>query len=286
PLPGDAVEVEAWVVAAEREVPTDDIDPTWFLCPRSQGCVSTLGLPTAARPCVGVVPEDVACRLSDGARPYFVVPPLDTQTPLEDQASFRIAMVGHIDEQLTTADCVELVSDPSTADWSGCLVGYRRISLGPTLRLVTHAIEEGIEVPPGFDLIRDEPVRPPFNPEIIPLTVFPYYDTGRLDLSRPITVAPGETAVLEPGAVYVSSFAWDPRDRQQVAEFGPLGLSIEPSIPSRSLFTTAPGVLEFSMTPGWQIWAPQEPSSFELRVVISDRAGGAAWTTFNFEVSP
>lgn len=285
PLPGDTIDVSAWVVAGAHEVPTSEVEPAWFLCPRSERCVSTLGFSRAAESCEGFVPEDVACRLPDGERPRFVVPPLDPQTPLEDQTFFQIAMVGHVDEQMTTADCIELVSDPSAEDWSGCLVAYRAISLGPVLRLITFAIDAGIEVPLRLIRTLDEPVSPPFNPEVIPLTVFPYYGDFQFDFSRSITVAPGETATLEPGVVYLSFGYADPKDVQPLVRFDPGELSTVDSRPRRSLFSSTPGVLEFSMTPGWQIWTPEEPGSFEVRLVLGDAAGGAAWTTYNFEVA-
>lgn len=288
PLPGDTVDVSAWVVVGEREVPTPEVDPAWFLCPRSSRCVSTLGRAKAAEPCVGVVPEDVACRLPDGEQPRFVVPALDPLRPLEDQTWFRVAMVGHVDDRMTTADCIELVSDPSVADWSGCLVGYRGITLGPALRLVLHAIEVGSEVSEALEHTRDEPVSPPFNPEVVPLKLFPYYENRQPDESRSITVKPEETAVLEPDTVYIARGAWDTKDVQsvqEVDEFEFAGLSEEVSFPRRSLFSSAPEILEYSLEDGWQIWTPEDPASFEIRLVLSDRAGGAAWASFNFEVS-
>lgn len=288
PLPGDTIEVSAWVVVGEREVPTLEVDPAWFLCPRSGGCVSTLGRSGAAEPCVGIVPEDVACRLPSGEQPRFVVPALDPLTPLEDQLSFQVAMVGHVDGQMTTADCIELVSDPSVADWSGCLVGYRRTTQGPALRLVIHAIEVGSEVSSALENTRDELVSPPYNPEVVPLKVFPYYENRQLDESRVITVTPGGIAVLAPDTVYVARGAWDTKDVQPVQEvntFEFAGLSDEVSIPNRSLFSSTPEILEYSMEDGWQLWTPGDPGSFEVRLVLNDRAGGAAWATFNFEVS-
>lgn len=288
PLPGDTVEVSAWVVAGEREVPTLEVDPAWFLCPRSAGCVSTLSRPGAGEPCVGVVPEDVACRLPGGERPRFVVPALDPQRALEEQTVFQIAMIGHVDDEMTTQECVELVSDPLTDDWSGCLVGYRGITQGPALRLVLHAIDVGSEVSDALKNVRDERVSPPFNPEVVPLQVFPYYGNRQLDESRVITVSPGGTAVLEPDTVYVARGAWDTKDLQavqEVPEFKFAGLSDQLSIPRRSLFTATPQILEFSITDGWQMWTPEDPVSFVVRLVLSDQAGGTAWATFNFEVS-
>ncbi|MGH1344599.1 MAG: hypothetical protein ACRBN8_23775 [Nannocystales bacterium] len=285
PLPGDTIDVSPWVVMAEREVPTQEVDPAWFMCPRATSCVATLGRPGASEPCTGVVPEDVACRLPDGDRPQFVAPALDPETPLEDQTFFQIAMVGHVDEGMTTEECVELVSAPSTEDWSGCLVGYRGITLGPALRLATHAIDLGMAFPENPVFFVNDPVHPPFNPEVIPLTLFPYHGGLQFDLSRAITVRPGETTTLEPGIVYAGGSYWDPKEIQPLAIIGPLGLSTEVSLPSRSLFTSAPDVLDFSFMPGWQIWAPEEPGSFEVRFVLHDQAGGTAWETFNFEVA-
>ncbi len=284
PLPGDTVDVSAWVVAGAREVPTLEVEPAWFLCPRSAGCVSTLSRPGAAEPCVGVVPEDVACRLADGERPRFVVPELDPLTPLDEQTSFQIAMIGHVDAQMTTAECVELVSDPSAADWSGCLVGYRVITLGPATRLVTHAIDLGIELPAFLEQTRDESVSPAFNPEVIPFRLLPYYGGRQLDLSRSIIVTPGETATLEPGTVYAAGVFQDPKDTQVLAEITPTGLQTEVTMPRRALFSSTPDVLEFSLSPGWLVWTPEEADSFEVRFVLYDPAGGTAWATFNFEV--
>jgi len=285
PLPGDTIDVSAWVVVGEREVPTQDVDPAWFLCPRSTSCVSTLSRPGAAEPCVGVVPEDVACRLPDGDRPRLVVPALDPQHPLEEQTHFWIAMVGHVDGQMSTADCLQLVSDPATSDWSGCLVGYRGITLGPALRLLTHAINVDIELPEALEHPLEERVSPHFNPEVIPFRLSPYHGGLMFDFSRAITAIPGQTTTLEPGTVYSAGAFRDPKDTQALAVIKPTGVSTEVSRPQRSLFSSEPGVLDLSMTPGWQVWAPEEPGSFEVRVVIHDQAGGTAWETFTFEVA-
>ncbi len=287
PLPGDTVELSAWIANAAGEIATEDVEPVWHLCPRTGSCIESLHAPQASRACEDAVPERVACRVGAGARPQFTIPPLDVTRPLEDQVFLRLAMVGAVDPSLGTERCIEIISDPAGPDWTGCIVGYRNIILGPFARLATHAAQRGIELPDEvWPDPPQTPVVPTFNPEVPPLVVAPYYGTLPPDLSRAVRVEPGGTAVLEPDAVYLTASFRDPKDTQTVVELEPDGvLNSRLSQPTRVAYTATPDILAFSISRGWQIWTPSEPTSFSVHTVFSDRLGGAAWATFRFEVA-
>lgn len=286
PLPGDVVEVSAWVFAAAREVPTAQLEPLWFLCPRDESCVESLARPSATEPCPGVVPVGAACRLGTGERPRFVAPALDPSLPLEDQLYFVIAMVGHVGPDRTTADCIDTVSDPSAQDWAGCIVGYRGVSLGPIARLFTHALDVGVDVPSGVDRFEGEPVVPTFNPEVAPFTLAPFHGPGQVDMSRAVRVEPGGAVTLEADTVYLSWNYWDGKDLQKVLEVDPSGSAMPvTSVPSRSLFTTEPGLLELTSDDDWLVWTPSSAGSFAIHQVLYDSAGGMAWGTYDVEVA-
>ncbi|MEM6296923.1 MAG: hypothetical protein AAGA54_37005 [Myxococcota bacterium] len=286
PLPGDTVEVSAWVADAVDEYATEDLDPAWFICPRDASCIESMQRPEAFESCEGPVPSRVACRIARGARPRFEIPPLDPALLLEEQAALRLAMVGHTDPDLDTERCIERISDPSGPDWTGCIVGYRIILLGPVARLVTHAVDEGFEpesfVPPDPAV----PVIPTYNPEVTTLVLAPYYGRSPADTSRAVRVEPGGTATLEPGAVYVTESFFDPKDQQDFVIFAADGIpGFGPFSPSRMVYTASPDILEFSIRGGWRIWTPTEPATFSMLSVLFDPAGGIAWTTYHFEVA-
>ncbi|MCR9162517.1 MAG: hypothetical protein ACE37F_19230 [Nannocystaceae bacterium] len=280
-LPGDTVEVSAWAYLG-REGDTAEAEPAWFMCPRTGGCVAPIG--RSSGPCGESVPERVACRLPDGERVRVVVPPLDVDLPFEDQVFIRLAFVGHADASMTTQECIETISDPSALDWGPCIVGYRGITLGPAPRFVGHALDLGFELPEGLATFVGEDVVPPYNPEAVPIELRPYYGVAGGDPTRAVIAAPGQVAVLEPGQVYTSRQLFDPKDIQTVVEFSGEYVAIEDSVPARTLSSATPGVVALSEAQGWEIWTPNEPSEFSVNLVLSDRAGGAAWGAYRFEV--
>lgn len=284
PLPGDTVEVSAWVVVGEEERPTEAIDPAWFLCPRTGGCVRAFERLSDAPACSSVEPGEDVCRLPDGERTRFEVPALDPELPLEEQAAVRLAMVGHADDTISTDDCLVTIADPAASDWGACVVAVRGFSLGPAIRLVTHAIDEGLEPLDGALVSDLDPVIPTYNPEVIPMAMLPFFGGRAIDPSRAVVATPGGTAVLETGAVYVAPRFWDPKDTQRGLELESTGLSEVVSSPARAVYSTTPGVLEFDLSTGWQFWMPDEPTELTIRMVLFDAWGGTAWTTYHFEV--
>ena len=193
-------------------------------------------------------------------------------------------MVGHTDDTTTTDACLTTIPDPAASDWGSCVVGVRGFLLGPALRLVDHAAEEGIELPEGSWVSDLTPVVPAYNPEVIPMTMAPFFGGLSADLTRSVVAIPGETTVLETGVVYVTPRFADPKDTQRGLEFDGAGLSEVFSAPTRTLYSSTPDVLEFDISPGWQFWMPEEPTEFTVRMVLSDPWGGTAWTSHHFEV--
>jgi hypothetical protein len=281
-LPGDTVEISAWAFLG-GETDAAAADPAWFMCPRTGGCTGRLEF--SSEPCAESVPQRVACRLPDGERTRFVIPALDADLPLDEQASIGVVFVGHADASMTTEECIERISDPSLSNWGPCIVGLRSLTLGPVARVVEHAADLGIELPEDITLgLRRQLVVPPYNPEVIPIPLSPYHGDRQFDESRTIMAVPGEVTVLEPGVVYRSSRFWDPKDIQNVVVYDGRLLSLEASAPWRRLATTTPGVVERVENEGWQIWAPEEPTEFSVHFTLGDLAGGAAWGTYFFEV--
>lgn len=294
-LPGDVVELSTWVVSAQREYETAQLDPAWFLCPESGSCVSSLARPSAQEPCTEQVPETVACRLGQGESPRFAMPQLNTELPLLDQYAVRIVMVGHTAEDRTTQGCVDIVSDPGGSAWDGCIVGAHILPMGPAPRLYSHAIDLGLELPgPLFGDLRDELVVPHFNPEVTSMRLTPVFSNGSRDSTRVVEAWPGEVAILEPGYVYSAGDAFDTRDLQPFTRLEEDGLSSGTDVfpPRVTLSTGTPGVLrlvtseqttdEFAFTR--RIVAPEDPATFSVHLVLTSPAGGGAWATYLFEV--
>ncbi len=281
PLPGDVVEVSALVLSRDGELTPDDLEPVWLLCPRNT-CIATLRRPGALEPCGDHLPEKVACRLPSAR---FVAPQLDPSRSLAEQAVFRVALVGHTEEEMTTEDCLERFSDPEAPSWDGCISGYTVVRYGPRLRLYAIGLEQGLEVPDfDFDPAQlDVPVVPLFNPESVPLRMAPIYEGSVVDESRSFFASPNAVTTLEPGVTYTVLDYFDPRDAQSVL-FLESGLVEEAfTVPEFHPVIDTPDILGYGQL-RWVIWAPETSAQFTLYVVVSDQVGGAAWAPFDFEV--
>lgn len=285
-LPGDVVEVSTWIVSAEHEYDTAEVDPIWFLCPQSGGCVSTFSQPGSAEPCQGEVPEKTACRLGEGPTVQFEVPPLQSEVSLLEQARPLLAMVGHVDDDLSTEDCVGIVGDPRGLAWDGCIVGYHRMPMGPLTRLYELAIDEGVEVPdPSAPALFPSSPVPHFNPEVTSLRLVPGFSDGTFDGSRVVEAWPGEVVVLEPGYVYGFLDFSDARDIQQYFSLDGYGVRNDMFAPTVSLTTGTPDLFEPGTFQGTlRIRAPEEPGMFSVHLALVSITGSAAWATFDFEV--
>ncbi len=294
-LPGDVVELSAWVVSAQREYETDDLEPVWFSCPRSGSCLSSLARPSAEDPCKEQVSETAACRLGQGESPRFTMPQLTEDLPLLDQYAVPIVMIGHTSPDRTTQACIDIVSDPAGRPWDGCIVGSHLLPMGPAARLYVHAIETGVEVPvPGLQVPGDGRVVPHFNPEAASMRLVPVFSDGSQDLTRVVEAWPDEVTTLEPGFVYSALDVFDSRDVQTFTrlDFDGLSSNLGPFPPWVRLSTGTPGVLrivtddrardDFAFTR--YIVAPEDPAAFSIHLALLSPAGGAAWATYLFEV--
>ncbi len=282
PLPGDVIEVSALVASDEGELPLDELDPVWLLCPRN-GCISTLRESVALEPCGELPPQSTACRLPSAR---FTVPALDPTRSLSEQAAFLVAMVGHIDDTMSTEACLERIGDPDRPAWGPCMMGYLRVRYGPLLRLLTVAIAQGVEVP-EFEVDPSEldvAVAPLFNPEIVPLRMAPLYDGPTLDESRAFHASPDEVTLLEPGVSYLFLETSDPRDDQNLVFVDLSGPRETTSFVNFHPSIDTPGILGYGSDFGWVMWAPDSAARFTLYVVLSDEIGGAAAAPFEFEV--
>ena len=284
PLPGDVVEISAFVASADGELDVGAMDPAWFLCPRG-GCVSTLGFEGGGEPCEGERPEDAACLLTRGERAHFVMPPFDPELPLDRQLYIRVAFVGHAEDGPSTDTCIERLGSVNRPRWDGCVVGYHAFAYGPLARVVELADQQGIELPDDVD----EPevsalVVPHFNPEITALRLSPTYRGFVPDESRTIVAQPGGVTRIERGYPYSFEVPYDPRDAQTGVLLIDGQLDLMVGEPLASVWTDTPGVYEgSSFVPADQLVWPQG-DRFSLFVVIDDSFGGRAWSTFTFEV--
>lgn len=288
-LPGDTVEVSAWVVSSEGELEMSELEPAWFLCPPLGGCVSTLGFPGATEPCGDELPDRAACSLGEGPTALFTIPRLRKDVPLKDQDRLRVAMVGHVEDDVSTEACVGIVSDPAGDAWDGCIVGYHFMQLGPVPELYQLALDEGIEVPDpdaSISLYASQIPLPHYNPEIVTLRLVPSFRDGRSDVTRRVEARPGERTRLDAGYVYELDDVFDDRDVQAYITMDGQGF-VSPGLlpPSVNLYSGTRGVLESRPFELERLRAPEEPGVFSLHLVLSMNTGGAAWATFEFEVS-
>ncbi len=286
PLPGDVVELSAFVASSDGEIPTAAIDPVWLLCPVGP-CLSVLNEPGARDACGDLVPERLPCLLPAGETSRFVAPNFDPALAFEEQVGFRVALVGHSTDDTTTSDCLDRMGDRSKPRWDGCVAGYFGLTYGPTTRVLKAALEAGIEVT-GEDFEPEDldfPVAPLFNPESVPLVIEPTEVEVSFFGANKFVATSDAVTVLEAGAAYSILEAIDPRDAQTLVGLGGDGVVRRlRSSPSFSVTTDTPDTLEFRNRGDWVIHAPQTPGHFEVFVLLSGPALGSAWSGFEFEV--
>ena len=285
PLPGDVVDLSAFMASSGGEIPTAAIDPVWMLCPVGP-CLSVLNEPGARDACGDGVPERVPCFLPAGETSRFVAPSFDPSLAFEEQVGFRVALVGHTSDDATTPDCLDRMGDRSKPRWDGCVAGYFAVTYGPTTRVLKIALDAGIEVtgeevePEDLDF----PVAPLFNPESVPLLLAPGVADSPFDIAYRVLATSDAVTVLEPGAAFRVLDAIDLRDAQDLVSIGDEGVRRRRSVPSFSLTTDTPDTLEFRNRGDWVIHAPETPGRFEVFVLLSGPALGSAWSGFEFEV--
>lgn len=285
PLPGDVVELSAFMASSDGEIPTAAIDPVWLLCPVGP-CLSVLNEPGARDACGDLVPERLPCLLPAGETSRFVAPNFDPALAFEEQVGFRVALVGHSTDDTTTSDCLDRMGDRSKPRWDGCVAGYFGLTYGPTTRVLKAALDAGLELT-GEDLEPEEldfPVAPLFNPESVPLLLAPDGLQPGFEIAYRFLATPDAVTVLEPGGAYQVLDAIDPRDSQDLVSIGDEGVRRRRSIPSFSMTTDTPDTLEFRNRGDWVIHAPQAPGRFEVFVLLSGPALGSALAGFEFEV--
>lgn len=287
PLPGDTVELSAFVVSADGVVPDEVLEPAWFLCPGG-ACLSELGFPGAGEACGDVLPEEVPCALPTGPRPRFVMPGLNPELPLVEQVWPRVAFVAHAEDGPSTERCIELIGDPDRPARDGCIVGYHRIFPGPFSRLLQLALAEDVELPDIEELdpeLLDVPVQPHFNPELTFMRLVPFFDGGAVHEGRVVEAYPDQVTVLEPGYAYVHDGAADPRDGQTSVGWvsGELNLNWD-TFPGLTVWTDTPGIYGELFGSAALLRAPETPGRFRVFAVLKDSRGGADWATFTFEV--
>jgi|GEM_PF-2215282 len=283
-LPGDAVRVSAWVVSADREYETAELDPMWLLCPHDAGCLGSLS--REPEPCGDTVPEFEACLISRDAAPEFVMPPLADDVPLLGQRWVRVLMVGHVDDDVTTEDCLDIVAGRDATGWDRCVVGSHGVAQGPAARLYAAALEQGIEVPEGGYVDTEVPVLPHYGPEVVPLTLMPVYRDAPPDVTRTVRAPPGQVTELEPGAVFMFHEWFDPRDEQERTVLDQDGwLSSESFRPTLIVATGTPDLIRYhGDSAKYRLWAPEEPGRYTVHLTLTTPGGGSAWGTFEFEV--
>lgn len=285
PLPGDTVELSAFVASADGVVPDEVLDPAWFLCP-SGPCLSELRFPGAEEACGDVLPDEVPCSLPRGARSRFLMPGLDPEVPLAKQLDVRVAFVARAVDGPSTERCIELIVDSARPSREGCIVAYHRIVYGPLTRLMTLVLEEGIELPEvEFEVEQLElPIQPHFNPEFAFLRLAPVFEGVEDPSWRTVDAYPDQVTVLEPGYAYVFERTVDPRDSQVSLRWSEDGFSTSRRIePDVTTWTDTPGIYGEFRGREALLRAPVKPGRFTLfGVVVSDR--GIGWATFPFEV--
>jgi hypothetical protein len=286
PMPGDVIEISAFIASADGETPVEQLDPVWLLCPAG-ACLSVLNEPGARDACAGAVPERVPCVLPSAEKARLMAPLFDPSVALQEQAGFLVALVGHTTDDTTTQDCLDRMGDRGKPRWDGCLAGYFGVSYGPTTRLLKLAFDEGIEVrDEEFDAQDvDFSVPPLFNPESVPLLIAPDGVSPTLEQAYRFFASPDTVTALEPGKAYRVLAAVDPRDGQTLVGLHDDGVTRRLSFPGFSLFTDTPDTLEFRNFGEWVIHAPETPGRFELFVLLSGPANGSSLATFEFEVS-
>ncbi len=285
PLPGDVVELSAFLASTQGQTPIGEIDPVWLMCPVGP-CLSLLNEPGARDACGDLVPQGVPCVLPAGETSRFAAPRFDPSVALEEQVGFRVALVGHSTDEATTADCLQRMGDRDKPRWDGCIAGYFGVTYGPSTRLLKAALEMGIEVtgeefePEDLDF----PVVPMFNPESVPLLIAPGAEGSLFDSVTRILATSDVVTVLEPGGAYRIVDAYDARDAQTWVTLGDEGVRRRTLFPEFSVTTDTPDTLEFRDRGDWVIRAPEVAGRFELFVLISGPAVGSAWAGFEFEV--
>ena len=150
----------------------------------------------------------------------------------------------------------------------------------------TAAAQQGIEVPDFVFVDPEDPLVPHYNPEVIPLTLFPVYRDDPPDWTRAVRALPGEVTVLEAGAVFLF-FEWhDPRDVQSFKVLDEDGhFPSERASPTLTLATGTPDLVRYHPdSEKFRLWAPEEPGTYSLHLMLHMPGGGSAWETFEFEV--
>lgn len=284
PLPGDVVELSAFIASADGVMPTAAVDPVWLLCPLGTSCLSVLNEPGARDACGDLVPERGPCVLPPGETTRFMAPLFDLSLPEPGLFGFRVAMVGHTTDEVTTQECLDRMGDRSKPRWDGCLAGFFGVQYGPTTRALKLALDQGLDVEDLKSDDLDFPVAPLFNPESAPLVLVPGQRGSPFDSAYRFSADSDAVTVLEPGAEYRVQGAVDPRDGQNLVNLGEDGVESRLSVPSFTLVTDTPDTLVFEPTGDWVIHAPQTPGRFEVFVLLLGPSHGSAWSGFEFEV--
>lgn len=200
------------------------------------------------------------------------MPPLRTDVPLVEQ-QFSVIMIAGLDR--SSSECVEILGTDSRVGASGCLIAFRRLNLGPIVRLAQVAIEQGVSVP--FDLdgidIADQVLAdaPDFSPEVSYMALGTQWSE--------IVVWPDEPTRIPEGAAFELTWSGDRRDEQKY-----LLPNFDGSIESREENLR----YEFHLTArGLQghLFAPTpEVEEFLMIIVAMDTRGSQSWAVFEFEV--
>jgi hypothetical protein len=257
PLPLDTIEVQPLIADATGILDPAAFELQWLLCPSSGRCLSLLREPGQGGPC-------------------------DPEHPLPPQAAPRLAMVGGLPGERTTAQCLEHLSEEPYVSLEGCLLAYSSLLLGPLVALLRVAEAEGVQTNYGIELSADLEalgLLPNHNPEVVRLVLIPQGGGPQ------VVARPGEVTPLLPRRTYFFADWGDPRDNQPYvgllgADLEQLEVGFSREFNSPQFLTAGPGWLQAQ---GLEVGEPGETSS--LIVVLVEGRGGQAWDVFSFEAA-
>ncbi|MCX4243183.1 hypothetical protein [Paraliomyxa miuraensis] len=273
-LPGDRIRLTALVANEDGVLDLEPLEPRWLL-------TSVPYFDVAVRPPTGPCDPtkpllgDTSCDAGSGASIEITVQDLAPDRVFYRQETSVYFVVG---VSISTEECIDrLTTDASRLSWD-CLVGRRRINLGPSPRIVEIMLEQGIllddtgylplELPPvPFDLA------PNFAPRISWITLTA---PGEAHL-----VWPGERAQLPAGAAFHLTTAREGRDYQDHLALRPSGFAVRSEFVVHRWHTTA-DVLEDA---GKRLRVPdEEGSSFTMIITATDDRESQTWSIFDFDV--
>jgi hypothetical protein len=269
PLPGDTMMPRALVVDETGILDPADFDPQWMLCSRAGSCRPDDAMPH----CRDGLPGSSPCLLDRGASPQLVVPELDPNRDVLEQAALELFFIGSRPGRATTDECIAKLQQDPLPSLDGCLLAEADMWIGPlgTLVLVSDRADPSI-IPPSIERPFTEQAN--FNPEIPPSIVL---KAPGINAPEYVATATGATTIPADKILVVTGTT-DRRDSQQIVYPPQFSGEFAYEELHDSLWANGSAMLasEFVFTP---------PSGdFFLVIVVDDDRGGIGWAKYDFVV--